>query len=415
MNDSIVIRADNVSKKFCRTIKHIMTYGAIDITRDFFGIKSNTEKLRDGEFGAVNDVSFELKKGETLGIIGHNGSGKSTMLKMLNGIYMPDKGRIEINGRVGALIEVGAGFHPMLTGRENIYINGAILGMSKKEIDEKYDEIVEFADIGNFINSPVRHYSSGMFVRLGMAIAVSLQPEILLIDEVLSVGDISFQNKSMRRLAEIREKANAVVFVSHNMEHIRALCQKVLVLHKGRSIFYGDPYETINKYNALSRDIILKGAKDSDSLLHKQGRQSSGQIEILDFGILDISGRKADRLRVGEDIVFYVNFLSNVNIEEPLIGVTVVDEKNTICMWHINADKKIKFAPILQAVKYNFEIRLLAPAILPGVYNFHFTLRDEKIYETYERIFNIESFVIEGNAHNRGIIACDSAWKLDII
>ena len=154
----IVIKAENVSKKFCKSLRHVMTYGAADITRDFFNIKSKTETLRNGEFWAVDDVSFELKRGEKLGIIGPNGSGKSTILKMLNGIYMPDQGRLKSKGRVGALIEVGAGFHPILTGRENIYVNGAILGMSKKEIDKKFDEIVDFAEIEDLLDSPVKYY-----------------------------------------------------------------------------------------------------------------------------------------------------------------------------------------------------------------------------------------------------------------
>ena len=193
MTNDTVIKVENVSKKYCRSLKHTMMYGMQDIARNSIGLKSCSDTLREGEFWALNDVSFEVKKGETLGIVGANGSGKSTLLKLLNGIFMPDKGRIEINGRVGALIEVGAGFHPMLTGRENIYVNGAILGMSKKEIDKKFDEIVDFADIGDFIDSPVKHYSSGMYVRLGFAIASHADLDILMVDEVLAVGDFRFK------------------------------------------------------------------------------------------------------------------------------------------------------------------------------------------------------------------------------
>ena len=203
----IAIKAEHVSKKFCKSLRYVMTYGAADITRDFFSIKSKTEELRDGEFWAVNDVSFELKRGETLGIIGPNGSGKSTILKMLNGIYLPDHGRLKIEGRVGALIEVGAGFHPMLTGRENIYVNGTILGLSKREIDKKFDGIVDFADIGDFLDSPVKHYSSGMFVRLGFAVAVHCEPDVLLIDEVLAVGDTEFNLKCYQKIQEIKKNS----------------------------------------------------------------------------------------------------------------------------------------------------------------------------------------------------------------
>jgi lipopolysaccharide transport system ATP-binding protein len=160
MND-IVIRTEDVSKKFCKALKGSMFYGMIDIAKGMLGFSNNTDVLRKDEFWAVQDVSFEVNQGEVLGIIGPNGSGKTTLLKMINGIFMPDKGRIEVNGRVGALIEVGAGFHPLLTGRENIYVNGAILGMSKKEIDRKFTSIIEFADIGDFLDTPVKYYSSG--------------------------------------------------------------------------------------------------------------------------------------------------------------------------------------------------------------------------------------------------------------
>ena len=168
-----VMRVENAGKKFSKSLKHMMFYGVQDIARNIIGKNALTENIRTGEFWAVDDVSFELKKGDTLGIIGPNGSGKTTLLKMLNGIFMPDRGIIEVNGNVGALIQVGAGFHPMLTGRENIYVNGSILGMKKTEIDKKFDSMVDFADIGDFLDAPVKHYSSGMYVRLGFSIASS--------------------------------------------------------------------------------------------------------------------------------------------------------------------------------------------------------------------------------------------------
>lgn len=249
MPDDIVLRADHVSKKFCRTLKHVMIYGAKDIASNMVGLSSHSERLRNGEFWAVDDVSFELRWGETLGLIGPNGSGKSTMLKMINGIFMPDKGSIEIKGRVGALIEVGAGLHPMLTGRENIYVNGAILGMSKKEIDRKFDEIVDFADIGDFIDAPVKHYSSGMHVRLGFAIAAHCEPDILLVDEVLAVGDISFQNKCLNRISELFKSGNTtIIFVSHDMNAVRLLCNRCLVLNNGVMMLDGPSAEAVKNF-----------------------------------------------------------------------------------------------------------------------------------------------------------------------
>lgn len=243
-----VIEAENISKKFCRSLKQVMAYGACDVARDFLGLKSDTKHLRSGEFWAVQDVSFQVNQGETLGIIGANGSGKSTILKMLNGIYLPDAGEIRISGRVGALIEIGAGFHPMLTGRENVYINGAILGMTGKQIDEKFDRIVEFSDIGDFIDSPVRHYSSGMYVRLGFSIAVHCEPEILLVDEVLAVGDARFFNKCTNKIRELTERGTTIVLISHNMWLIQTMCDRVVILNRGTVERQGEPIDCAFAY-----------------------------------------------------------------------------------------------------------------------------------------------------------------------
>ena len=191
MDDEVLVKVEGVSKKFCRDLKRSLWYGMKDISSELFGIHQNGQ-LRKNEFWAVNDVNFELKRGECLGLIGHNGAGKSTLLKMLNGLIKPDKGTITMQGRIGALIELGAGFNPILTGRENIYNNGAVLGFSKKEIDEKFDAIVDFAEIDEFIDTPVQNYSSGMKVRLGFAVAAQMEPDVLIIDEVLAVGDIGF-------------------------------------------------------------------------------------------------------------------------------------------------------------------------------------------------------------------------------
>jgi ABC-type polysaccharide/polyol phosphate transport system ATPase subunit len=248
-NNEVIINVENVSKKFSKSLKRSMIYGMTDIFRNTFMMSSKSDRLRKGEFWAVKDVSFEVKESECLGIIGPNGSGKTTLLSMLNGIYMPDKGKIMTKGKVGALIAVGAGFHPMLSGRENIYINGAVLGMNKEEINEKFDSIVEFADIGDFLDMPVKHYSSGMYVRLGFAVAIHCEPDILLVDEILSVGDIKFRDKSQRKFMELLEKGTSVVFVSHNLNTVRRVCDKALMLNKGEVIDYGEVEDVVNNYS----------------------------------------------------------------------------------------------------------------------------------------------------------------------
>jgi lipopolysaccharide transport system ATP-binding protein len=247
----IIVRVEGVSKKFCRDLKRSLWYGLKDTAADLIGGRSSNG-LRPHEFWALDGVSLELARGECLGLIGRNGAGKTTLLKMLNGLIKPDKGRIELTGRVGALISLGAGFNPVLTGRENIYVNGSVLGLTKKEIDGKLAEIIEFAEIDDFIDTAVQSYSTGMQVRLGFAVATAMQPDVLLLDEVLAVGDVAFRAKCYERLARIRDNA-AFILVSHDTDQIARVCSKVLVLDLGRERHLGDVEEGINTYHELSR------------------------------------------------------------------------------------------------------------------------------------------------------------------
>ena len=204
------------------------------------------------DFWALRDISFEVKPGEVVGVIGRNGSGKSTLLKILSRITAPTKGRFAYYGHVGALLEVGTGFHPELTGRENIYLNGAILGMRKAEITRRFEEIVAFSEIEQFLDTPVKHYSSGMYVRLAFSVAAHLEPEILLLDEVLAVGDVAFQSKCLEKMHSIVKAGRTVLFVSHNMGSVRDLCTRVIVLNKGELVFDGDTEAGITRYMDLN-------------------------------------------------------------------------------------------------------------------------------------------------------------------
>jgi len=234
----VLIRVKNVSKKFCRSLKKSLWYGMQDITSELTGRKY-THELRPDEFWSVKDVSFELRRGECLGLIGRNGAGKTTLLRMLNGLIKPDMGSIEINGQMGGLIALGAGFNPILTGRENIYVNGSILGLSKAEIDTKFEEILEFAEIGEFIDAPVQTYSSGMSVRLGFAVAVVLiKPDVLLLDEVLAVGDMGFVLKCFRKIDLLIPNC-AVIFVSHSMPQVSRIATDIALLEKGQPVYQG--------------------------------------------------------------------------------------------------------------------------------------------------------------------------------
>lgn len=306
-----------------------MLYGIKDIGRNTLGLNSLSDKLRKHEFWAVDDVSFEVKKGETLGIIGPNGSGKTTILKMLNGIFWPDKGKITIEGKTGALIAVGAGFHPMLTGKENVYLNAAILGMNQKEIDRKFDDIVEFADIGDFIDTPVKFYSSGMFVRLGFSVAVHCEPDILLIDEILSVGDGAFQAKCLRKMRELKDSGTTIIFVSHNLHSVRILCEKTILL------FQGEIKECSNPENAIKRyyeDVIIqKGLqltnKPKDLPYDIEEKVNNKDAEITDVKFIDKDGIERNSFKTGEEMTIRIYYLAHKQIEYPTFtfGIYSID------------------------------------------------------------------------------------------
>lgn len=233
----VLVKVEGVSKKFSKDLKTGLKYGLQDLFTNVLG-GGRSDQLRPKEFWAVQDISFELRRGECLGLIGHNGAGKSTLLKMLNGLIRPDTGSITMKGRVGALIELGAGFNPILTGRENIYNNGAVLGFSKKEIDKKLDTIIEFAELAEFIDMPVQHYSSGMKVRLGFAVAAQMEPDVLLIDEVLAVGDLGFVLKCFKTIDAILPNT-AMIFVSHSMPMISRICSDIILMENGLVSYQG--------------------------------------------------------------------------------------------------------------------------------------------------------------------------------
>ena len=250
---------------------------------------------------ALKDVSFEVKKGEVLGIIGRNGAGKSTLLKILSHITEPTKGRVELRGRVGSLLEVGTGFHPELTGHENIYLYGAILGMHRNEVSRKFKEIVEFAEIEKFIDTPVKRYSSGMYMRLAFSVAAHLEPDILLVDEVLAVGDAAFQKKCLGKVGKVAGEGRTVLFVSHNMGALEGLCQKGILLEGGGKIFEGGIHEAVSKY-------LVKNYETAQNPLAGCARTGNGKIRVVDFHLESPAGGIRKAAKSGEPVVFCFQF-----------------------------------------------------------------------------------------------------------
>ena len=259
------------------------------------------------DFYAVSDVSFEVRRGESLGIIGHNGAGKSTILKMLSNITTPTAGEITIKGRLSALIEVGSGFHPELTGRENVYLCGAILGMRRREITEKLDSIVDFAGLREFLDVPVKRYSSGMYVRLGFSIAAHLEPDILLLDEVLAVGDAAFQAKCFARISELKQAGTTIVFISHDLLAVERLCDRVLLMHRGALAGDGSPAEVIGEYQRMTTKFVSSTPEGS-------GMTKEAEVSALSFH--DETGEESSVFRTGRPLAARIGYTSRERVED---------------------------------------------------------------------------------------------------
>jgi len=329
MSDTI-IRVENLSKKYIighqkqeryTALRDVIANGAKSVGRQL--VKPFGKRIPDPaveEFWALKDVSFEIKRGDRVGIIGRNGAGKSTLLKILSRITEPTRGRISINGRVASLLEVGTGFHPELTGRENIYLNGAILGMSKAEIKRKFDEIVAFAEVEKFLDTPVKRYSSGMYVRLAFAVAAHLEPEILVVDEVLAVGDVQFQQKCLGKMQDVATNGRTVIFVSHQMAAISNLCSSCMLLQKGELSFYGRTESAINHYLASS----TKARQEAIGSL-QAFRPSWARPLIMSVRVLDSSGQEKTSFALGSDITFEMTFATHdaTTLTNPVMGVVI--------------------------------------------------------------------------------------------
>lgn len=318
-----LINVDNVSKKFCRRLKKSLWYGMQDLGNELIGRRHGGDgELRGDEFWAVQGISFELNRGECLGLIGRNGAGKTTLLRMLNGLIKPDRGQIEMRGRVGALIALGAGFNPILTGRENIYVNATVLGLSKREIDARLDEIIDFAELGDFIDAPVQSYSSGMQVRLGFAISTTLKPDILILDEVLAVGDAAFRHKCYHRLNKLMERS-AVVLVSHTMDYIAQTSTKVVMMQRGAGELFTDPLAGIYAYEQENSQCIPEW-------------RDGGRTQIVYPPVLTAEIRlRADQIQYGDSLEVEVDIDCASPIPDILMSFYAVNlsEQPAMC-WH---------------------------------------------------------------------------------
>jgi lipopolysaccharide transport system ATP-binding protein len=309
----IVIRAENLGKRYrigererYVALRDVLTRALFAPARLFRPRKPSSPNGDPTHIWALKDVSFEVRQGEMLGIIGRNGAGKTTLLKILARVTRPTEGHAWLKGRVGSLLEVGTGFHPELTGRENVYLSGAILGMGKKEIDRKFDEIVAFAEVEKFVDTPLKHYSTGMQMRLAFAVAAHLEPEMLLVDEVLAVGDAAFQKKCLGKMGDVVSQGRTVLFVSHNMAAIEGFCHATMLMSAGTVSLYGPTAEIIRHY----LENVLPASVHGTPLALRTDRSGNGRVRLTSFHVEDIHGNRLSAVQSGMDVVFVFGFES---------------------------------------------------------------------------------------------------------
>ena len=308
---AVVIRVENLTKKYILRHEGSNSYVALrEVIAGSFKkvVKKEIQRPSKEEFLALNNVSFEVNQGERVGIIGRNGAGKSTLLKVLSRITEPSAGRVSMKGRIASLLEVGTGFHPELTGRENIFLNGSILGMAKREIQAKFDEIVAFAEVEQFLDTPVKRYSSGMYVRLAFAVAAHLEPEILIVDEVLAVGDAEFQKKCLGKMQDVSSSGRTILFVSHNMAAIQNLCDKAIYLKKGEVQTIGRSEEVISTYLKSTAEV------QNINLADRKDRSGNGAIRFQSVELVDGNGQAVQSLHCGKKAVIRIHFERNQNV-----------------------------------------------------------------------------------------------------
>ncbi len=414
----IVIKAENIGKSYLIGHKSNERYVAL---RDIIANKAKGlwSKIRGSqgrrrkdieEFWALKDVSFEVKEGERIGIIGRNGAGKSTLLKILSRITEPTTGRVSIKGGVASLLEVGTGFHPELTGRENIFLNGAILGMTRQEIKRKFDEIVDFAEVEKFLDTPVKHFSSGMYVRLAFAVAAHLEPEILVVDEVLAVGDAQFQKKCLGKMGEVAQEGRTVLFVSHNMAAISSLCGRCVLLHKGKIKKIGEVSSVVSDYLQGNNNLST-----SDSLINHPNC-AKGFKQLLTRFMLQTDN---EVVYYGKPLVFRIGYNFPEVITVPQFCVSFYNE-NGVTVFTLISDYQTNSIPSSLQGEGEIICRIKSVPLLPG--NYFVNLRLWQPGEKLDDIENVARFRVEwldrgiGQFNwdsGMGMVYVDANWQVE--
>lgn len=374
MNEEYAIRLINVKKQF-----RVYYDKGISLKEKVLFKSRNKYEERI----VLDGINLSIKKGEAVGLIGKNGCGKSTTLKLINRIIYPDGGEIQINGRISSLIELGAGFHPDMTGRENIYTNAAIFGLKRKEIDQRLDKIIEFSELGEYIDNPVRTYSSGMYMRLAFSVAINVDADILLIDEILAVGDANFQAKCFNRLREIKASGTTIVIVSHSLSQIEQICDRSIWIHEGKIRAEGIPRDVHPQYLDFmgnKRQKVQKKKSDNTpqsekTIAEKKRRWGNGKARISKISILDIDGQERTVFKMGEDIVFQLDYNVNEKVENAVVGIGIFRSDGLQCYGTNTRIDKMQEYDITQNGAVTLKLKNVN--LLPGEYYIDFALEED--------------------------------------
>ena len=412
MPDDVVLDVNNVWKIYCRQLRRSMKYGLQDLGRELLGRGRNRthEDLRPGEFFAVRNANFQVRRGEAVGLIGPNGAGKSTMLKMINGLLRPDAGEITIRGKVGALIELGTGFNPVLSGRENIYINAAVLGLTKQQVDERFDDIVNFAELGHVINDPVKTYSSGMRVRLGFSVAANLKPDLLILDEVLAVGDVGFRMKCFAHLRKLVDEGVSIILVTHAVGMLQRVATRTIVFGNGKIVHDGD----LQSGNAVYEEMMEVSA---ERIAEKEKRTRKQDAWIESIQLLNERGQKHNEFQTGETIRIQLELKSERPVKNARLVATLASPIHGPLASMSTPFQDVRFD--LNPSGTTLTLQLDNNPLLVGAYHFNISLYGEESVDFKQRRSGIGHFRIIGppvDVDGRGIngvFKLDHGWSVD--
>lgn len=385
-NDDLAVIVDGVSKGF--KLPHERLGGVKQVFLNFY--KRDRDKGYEQQ-QVLNNISFEILKGEFFGIVGRNGSGKSTLLKLLAGIYTPDKGTIDIRGKLTPFIELGVGFNPELTGRENIFLNGALLGFSRKEMREMYQSIVDFAELERFMDQKLKNYSSGMQVRLAFSIAIRANSDLLLIDEVLAVGDLPFQQKCFETFREIKKQGKTVIFVSHDLSAVESFCDRAVLISNGKTLKLGPTRDVIREYGSLLADEESQKQKKKGGVIHT----GTGDIFITGANVLDLKGNKLKKLQEGQSFKVRVLYEAKKDIINPVVGMGIMDMENNSIFGPNTKETEFKTG-VLTAGEGWIDITINNNVLAAGIYSIRAAFFDESGVVPYDFAENLLRIKVVG-------------------